>query len=178
MLSILKKEVQKISILKPKRYILATSFDLSVHQIDEIYEILKSFYLSKDDIIGKLPLNDTLKQYPSIHAQHFKLWFSSSAILDRILNNDVFVQSSMTKESITRRLATYVPSRATAKAKEILDQQHTCIIAGLPGIGKTTLAHILCAEFLANGWDVIHVFGDLREGMRVLNRLFPVKVIR
>jgi broad-specificity NMP kinase len=51
---------------------------------------------------------------------------------------------------------------------KILDKNHTCIIAGLPGIGKTTLAHILCAEFIANDWEVIHVFNSLREGLRVL----------
>jgi len=115
LLSKIKEEIPKIERIKPKRYVLVTSFDLSVDNIDKIHAALSPYCISKDDIIGKKPLNQLLEQNPEIQKRHFKLWFSSVSILERILNNAVFTQSRMTKETIANRLSTYVSSVADPK---------------------------------------------------------------
>ena len=45
----------------------------------------------------------------------------------------------------------------------MLNEQRVCLIAGLPGIGKTTLAHALLAEALSRGFEPIEVSADISE---------------
>jgi hypothetical protein len=52
-------------------------------------------------------------------------------------------------------------------ALEILTNRNFCIIAGIPGIGKTTLAEMLVLYFLSNGFELIRITANIREASAV-----------
>ena len=67
-------------------------------------------------------------------------------------------------QRIRRRASVYVPNPSYGRAKQILDDHHHCIIAGIPGIGKTTLAEILLIDHVdRHGFQAIRIANDLTE---------------
>lgn len=165
-----KSEIARVRVLSPKRYIFVTSLELSVDEFAKLFGVLTPFCQSPDDVIHCSTLNGYLNRYPEVERKHFKLWMSSTTVLERILHNDVFTQGEIERDEILRQLSLFVPCKAIEDARKILDQEHTCIIAGNPGIGKTTMARVLCADYLANDWEVVRVFNEIKEGLRVLKK--------
>jgi len=162
-----KKELPKIKRLQPERYILATSVGLSPSNVDELFRLLSPFCKSKHDIVGRDDLNALLRSNPTLEQTHFKLWFTSEAVLSRVLNNDVFVQSLLTEEQIKRRLGLYVHTGSFEAARQKLEDERVCILSGVPGVGKTTLAEMLLVEYLADNWEVVAIHQNVTEGQRL-----------
>jgi hypothetical protein len=162
------KEVKKLHVLKPQRYVLATSCGLTPGNVDELYDLLSPFCTSKHDILGKSDLNAILRDKGEVERRHPKLWITSEAVLNRVLQNDVFVQSDMTRESILRRLSLYVYTSRFEDARKKLNADRVCIISGVPGVGKTTLAEMLLVEHLMDGWELVTIHQNVSEGLRAL----------
>jgi DNA polymerase III delta prime subunit len=161
------KELAKIEKLRPSRYIVATSVGLSPTNVDELFELLSPYCLSKHDIYGRDDLNAVLRRHPEIEQSHFKLWLTSEPVLSRVLHNDVFVQSWLTEEQIRQRLSLYVQTGSFEKARAKLAEDHVCILSGVPGIGKTTLAEMILVEHLLADWQVISIHQNVTEGQRL-----------
>ena len=121
------KEVDKLHRLKPQRYVLATSCGLTPGNVDELCNLLSPYCTSKHDILGKTDLNGILRANGDIERRHPKLWITSEAVLSRVLQNDVFVQSEMTRESILRRLSLYVYTSRFDDARKQLNADRVCI---------------------------------------------------
>src|SRR5207244_4965611 len=69
-----------------------------------------------------------------------------------------------------RRLCRYVQNPSFDRARALLDKSHYCIIAGIPGIGKTTLAEVLLADLVdRHGFEAFRVAQDLSEIRSVKN---------
>ena len=141
-----KTELPKIRLLSPQRYIITTSIGLSPNDKEKLLSVLTPFCRNTGDILGREDLNNLLGKFPEIERKNFKLWMSSAEVLQRILNASIYQKTAVGKETIERRVKLYVMNPSYDKAKHILDSKHYCIIAGIPGIGKTTLAEILCFE--------------------------------
>jgi hypothetical protein len=165
-----KKELSKIKTLRPSRYILATSVGLSPSNVDELFELLAPYIKSKHDIFGQDNLNALLRTNPAIEQRHFKLWLTSEAVLLRVLHNDVFVQSVFTEEQIKQKLGLYVHTDSFEKARQKLESERVCILSGIPGVGKTTLAEMLLVEHLMNDWQVVAIHQNVTEGQRLFSR--------
>src|SRR6266849_10711391 len=133
-----RKERQKIDALAPTRYILATSVSLTPNRKDEIKEILAPHCLEPSDIFGREDLNNLLGQHDEIERRHFKLWLTSETVLRRVLDAGIFSDSEAHLDRIRLRLRRYVPNPSFGRARSLLDKSHYCIVAGIPGIGKTT----------------------------------------
>lgn len=57
-----------------------------------------------------------------------------------------------------------MPNPSLRRAQEILNKHHYCIIVGIPGIGKTTLAEILLIDYAdRHGFQAIRIANDLSE---------------
>ena len=104
----LKLEFKKIKILHPQRYILITSVDLTPKQKAVIKNLFNGVSLRNKDILGKKDINNLLTQYPAVEQTHYKLWFNSTAILERIINSGIINRSDYDKETIARELKIYV----------------------------------------------------------------------
>ncbi len=148
---------------KPDRYILAVSKPLTAGNIDDLFELLKPYCKTTDDILDLAAIEKSLDDNESVVRKHYKLWITSTAILDRILHAGIYNRSESYREEIIYKSRTFVQPNAFEKAREILKANHNCIISGPPGVGKTTLAEMLCLEYLAQDFDLIVVSEDVRE---------------
>ena len=161
------KELAKISKLKPSRYILTTSVCLTPQQAVELKTLLSPFVHSTGDVYGKERLNSILTKHPEIERRHIKLWVTSAGTLDSIINAGTHVVS---REEVERTIAAakiYVRNTSFDEALEILKDHHVCIISGLPGIGKTTLARMLLLYFYERDFDVVKIESDISEARAV-----------
>lgn len=160
LISNLKNEVLKVNKLKPNRYIITTSVELNPDQKSIILKLFSPFISNTGDIFGRNDLNNLLTIYKKIERQHFKLWLSSTNILERILHSKIYNQSNFEEESIKETINVYVDNDSFYKATEIIKDKKYVIISGIPGIGKTTLARILSYHYLANGFEEFIFLSD------------------
>jgi hypothetical protein len=160
-----KEEKAKLDKLKkkPDRYILACSKSLTAGNIDDLFDVLKPYCKSTADILDLTAIEQLLDQNETVVRKHYKLWITSTAILDRILHAGIYNRSESYRERIKRTTRTFVQPDAFGKANEILKDNHCCIISGPPGVGKTTLAEMLALEYLAQDFDLIVVSEDISE---------------
>jgi Restriction endonuclease len=167
-----KEEKRKLDKLrrKPSRYILATTKPLTSRNIEELFEILKPYCRSTDDILDGGSIDDMLAQNEDVVMRHYKLWVTSTPILQRVLNAGIYNRSESYLENLLLKSRTFVQPDAFPKAQRILKENHTCIISGPPGVGKTTLADMLCLEYLANGFELIVISEDVLEADNVYSK--------
>jgi HSP20 family molecular chaperone IbpA len=164
------KESAKVHILKPSRYIVATSLGLTPDNKESIRSLFDPYCKSTADVLGRDDLNDLLGKYPQIEQQHFKLWLTSSTVLQKLLASSIFNQSELEVERIKRKLRLYVANVSFEEARRILEKSHYCIVAGIPGIGKTTLAEMLVVDYLSRGYEVIKIASNMSEAFEVYRR--------
>lgn len=163
-------ELQKVQTQHPARYIFATSAGLNPRKKNEIHDIFKPFCKSAADIYGKDDINNLLRKFPEVEKAHFKLWLSSTTVIEKITHSAVFNQTDAGIEKIRKKLNYYVQNESYFEAVEILEKEHYCIIAGIPGIGKTTLAEVVLISYLNNGYEGIEVMSDISEAFGIIDK--------
>lgn len=160
----LKDEAGKVRDLKPERYVLVTSVGLSAANKDAIVAIFGTNVLQPSDVIGQEDLNNLLDKHPDIEGKHYKLWLASRAVLDRVLHNAAVTKSEFKARQVHDEARRYVQSGAFPKALKMLNEERVVIIAGPPGVGKSTLANLLLYEHLERGYQAILIQRDIEEG--------------
>jgi len=160
-------ELQKVKNLSPSRYILTTCKGLTPLNKDTIKTLFEPYCVATADIYGQDDLNNLLGKFPDIEKSNFKLWLTSSAVLDKILHSGIYNQTEIGVEGIKKKLKYYVPNESFEEAQKILSELHYCIIAGMPGIGKTTLAEALLIFYLDQDYQIIKVSNDITEAVEV-----------
>ena len=154
----LKKERDKVKRLKPQRYILTTSVDLTDQNKQEIISLFNPFIKNENDILAKQDLNKILAQNPEIEHRYYKLWLASTSVLNDILNKNIVNWTRFEKAEIEETVRTYVMNNSFSEAFKKLIENRYVIISGEPGIGKTTLARVLVMHLLSNKFaDSSHV---------------------
>ena len=137
-----KKELPKINLLAPKRYVLVTSLPLNPADKERIAAAVNPHIQKSEDILGAEDLNNLLGLFPLIEQQHFKLWLSSTAVLDRVLHNAEKVQTEFDVERIQKMIPKYGQTSSYPKAMKILDEHRSSLsLASL--VSGRTLANIL-----------------------------------
>jgi hypothetical protein len=164
----LKNESLKVQRLNPDRYCIATSVPLSPVNKREICELFTPYCRNESDIYGLEDLNNLLSQYPKIERKHFKLWLSSSTVLESVVHSDVYNQTSALVESIQKKTRYYVQNESFFDALKIIKEHNYGIISGIPGIGKTFLAEILLLEYIRQGFEPIVVRSHISEAFKLL----------
>ncbi|QEC77285.1 ATP-binding protein [Mucilaginibacter ginsenosidivorax] len=158
------KELPKVIKLAPSRYLIVTSLSLSVSDVDTIYEIFSPYIKSKQDIYGREALNQLLELHPDVLDNHFKLWFSSTAVLKRIVAFEQLGRSQeFTTAYLTKKIRIYVQTPSFGMARRLLNKYQVLIITGEPGAGKTTLAELLLYEFLKDSYQLTYILDDIKD---------------
>lgn len=168
LLSILKKEVEKVKKLKPQRYYVVTSVGLTPNNKDAIKDIFAGVPLSTEDILGRDDLNNLLGIYPDIEKKYYKLWLSSTNVLESILHKRIENWAAFEMDRIKSDIHQYVINKSFDEALNILSEHKYVIISGIPGIGKTTLARMLVYQLLANGMEeFIFIPSDIDDAVEM-----------
>jgi len=156
-------EYEKVKKIAPKSYLVATSVPLSRNNKTKIYEIFKDYMESSSQVLGQEDLNDLLKKHPAIEKNHYKLWFSSTHVLEKILHKGVYTASHYKLEEIRENIKKFVVVQNYEKAIEKLEKMHAVIISGIPGIGKTTLAEHLVLYYENQGYEFFSIESSINE---------------
>jgi RecA/RadA recombinase len=138
---------------KPDIYRFVTSQNLTVGRKDELVTELTPYVTDPAQILGADELEQLLRDNPPVERQHPKLWLTGSTQLLDMVHADVRERSRGLIADIEAAMPTYVRHSRFAEAQERLHEGRVLIIAGGPGVGKTTLAHMLVADALAAGYE-------------------------
>ncbi|MBZ6079184.1 restriction endonuclease [Microvirga sp. WGZ8] len=155
--SAMKRERKAIDQLTPARYILATSRRLTPPNKRVLAALIGPSLKAEDDIFGPGDLNALLRNYPEIERAHFKLWLSSSTVLDRLVHAAAHTFNSITREEIEAKVGVYAHNPSFTESRSILEKQHVLIISGPPGVGKTTLAEMLSFAYISDKWELVAI---------------------
>jgi hypothetical protein len=161
-----RKELPKVNLLAPNRYVLVTSLPLNPADKDEIVATLSPHLKATADVFGLSDVNNLLGRHPEIETQHFKLWLTSTEVLKHVLHNAEKVQTDFDVERVLRAIPLYVQSHNYGHAMKILDKNRFVIISGVPGIGKTMLADMLLFAHLESGYQPVVIQSDISEGKK------------
>lgn len=164
----LHKELKNVKTLNPDRYIIVTSQELSPQNKTEIKQIFSPFIKTSNDVFGSQDFNRLLRRHKEIEKKHFKLWFSSTEIISNILNNAIEGRTRSYLERVKAKIPFYVLTKNFDEANKILTKEKVLVIAGQPGVGKTTLAEILLFE-KAKTKSKIYLVNTIREAEDVIS---------
>lgn len=147
----------------PTRYILSTSVELSDANKRQLSDILE--LKDTSDILGSNDLNNLLGLNPQIERAHYKLWFSSTPVLQKILHNAEVIRTNFEFKRVQQRVPRFVRSQAYNLAAKQLEQDRILILSGNPGVGKTTIAEFLLYEKFSEGFEPIIARNGLQEAL-------------
>ncbi|WP_439377933.1 restriction endonuclease [Amycolatopsis lexingtonensis] len=156
-------ERAKVRALDPARYLLVTSVELTAGAKDKLADGLAPHVTGAGDIYGVDQLVEELRKRPEIVERHFRLWLSSTAVLQTLLRKESLVRSAALLSDIEQRALTFVPTPAFLEAKQRLAEQSVCIVTGGPGIGKTSIAKMLAATYHLQGYQLVEISRDADE---------------
>ncbi|EMJ90282.1 restriction endonuclease [Leptospira meyeri] len=176
------EELLKITKIDPapKRYIFATSMDLNPMQLDALSKKLSPLLKTPDDIYYASKLNNILSKPNNydIERKYYKLWITSTNVLNKILHNSTSNNSEFNANKIIRSSSLYVyNNKYLDKAIEILNREKFLVITGPPGIGKTSLSYILAYQYLAKEFKLIYVDSSIFEAESVFSLNSDIKQI-
>jgi hypothetical protein len=164
-----RKEEPKVNKLKPSRYLFATSQMLTVNQKSQIMTALPAWIKSPQDVLSGSDLDQMLDRHLVVERKHVKLWLSTGTELFWANHSDLLNRSDALRQRIDRTIAQYVGTKAFEEASDILDREKVCLVAGQPGIGKTVLSHMLLADHMTRGFEIVEVSGDINEAWAALD---------
>lgn len=153
---------------QPSRYILMTTLDLSVDQIDEVTASMAPHLLNSQDIYAKERIVNLIAKYGDVQKKYYKLWLTSTRVMETVLHNAVNGRSEFFQKKILDKVSRYVPTISFQQAVDKLNEHHFLIISGEPGIGKTTISYLLMCDMMANGYQMIYVDDLLSDAEDVM----------
>ena len=160
-------EKSKINQLKPARYVLVTSVRLSPLNKDALCNALQPWVRSTGDIYGATELNGLLNTHPAVLRSHFKLWISSTTVLESVLHANIFNLTDHTISEVRREVGKLVVHAGLGNALDKLKKNHHVLIVGNAGVGKTTLARMLLSHYVEEGFHAVVVSKDIEEAWKL-----------
>lgn len=168
----LKREVEKVKKLKPNRYFICCSTELTPNNLEEIYNLFKDYMDSKENIITIKEIDSFLaaENNNDIVRKHFKLWLSGSNILTEVDNQNIFIDCESLLSDIEEESKYYVETEVYRKCLDMIDNERMVIITGSPGVGKTITSKMIVLYYANLGYRVRYTTnGDIRDLKRALS---------
>lgn len=171
LLTAAKREAKQLQNLKPQplTYQFVTSRELTAANKARLMEVLTPWIKSEQDVLGANDIEAMLDQHPEVERRQVKLWLTGGTQLAALLRAGTVQRSQSLLEEIQQAMPRYVQSRVFSEAQDRLREQRVLVIAGIPGIGKTTLARMLLADAVLDDYEPIEVSSDIEEGWAALN---------
>lgn len=170
-----KTEADKVKVLRPAKYIFMTSVPLSLANKEELQAFFSPFIIRISDIYGREDLNKLLDLYSHVERRHVQLYFTNHLVLENLMSAANISGSMITLEHIENQVKSFVQTINFSTALKAIDSRNLLIIKGLPGVGKTVLAELLCLYYVEKGYRFIEVIDIDAEIERLLDR--PEKCI-
>lgn len=168
--SLEKNELKKVKELSPTRYILITTLDLTPNQVDKIFGLFKPYIKNKLDIIGQKKIDEILDSNKEILLKYPNLWFDYG-LLKEIFGEKISSHYSEKIEELKEKYEVFVWCNQYNKIFEKLEKENMIIITGAPGVGKSTLASILCLKYLFKEYEVYDgSFEELGEIFEIIKK--------
>lgn len=168
------KDHQRQMLVHPlSKYALATSVSLTPNRKGALERLLESSGVPDVEVFGQEDLNRLLAEHPGMELRHPNLWLTSTPVLQCVLASAFFGQSDLMKERAKRRLQVYVMNPSFDAARQMLEANRVCVIAGEQGVGKTCLAEVLVATYVEQGYEAYEVTGDVAEVYKALDTKRP-----
>ena len=161
--SIMQREMTKISQLAPSRYIFFTSQSLTQNKSNQLADIIGAVLKNPADIWGREDIDAAIRRNPSIEKSHIKLWLTSTAVLERVLQSGLEGFTQATKDEVLDEIRLYVRNPSFDEAIRRLEEHRVLIVSGPPGVGKTTLAKMITYHYLNENWR-FYAINSLDEG--------------
>ncbi|GIE97159.1 hypothetical protein Ari01nite_46240 [Paractinoplanes rishiriensis] len=158
-----KQEVLNVERLDPAEYLFVTSYDLTVGQKDQLHELFRRWMAGPHCVIGRNDLSALLTKHRDVARRHPKVVAANAARDWWAEHPEIANRASALKDRVSKALPRYVVNAGYYRARALLDQRRVCVIAGIPGIGKTMLAQFLVAEALGEGYEPVEISGDISE---------------
>lgn len=168
LIATMKRERFSIDKLAPIRYILATSCKFTPLGKGKLTPLIGPSLRSEADIFGPEDLNGLLRKYPDILKSHIKLWLSGAGVLDRVVRAAAHTFAAFTREDIEQKVRVYASNPSFDQSLATLEKHRLLIISGPPGVGKTTLAEMLCYTFLSEEWELVPI-RSLEDGFAAIS---------
>ena len=169
----LRAEIKKVDELKPKKYYVCCSKELTPQVKEQIYAMFSDYMESTANIISLTEIDDFLckEENAEILRKHFKLWLESTSILTNALANDIFLDCESLLCNIEDEQKLFVKTAAFDKAIASLNKNNVLVIVGDPGVGKTITSKMLVLHYAAQGCRVRYTtdVSDLASLKRALS---------
>lgn len=173
------EELDKVKKLNPSKYIFVTSKKLSRINKQEIKNIFQPYIKKAKDIWGQEDLNTFLskRENQDIVERNYKLWITSTSVLDILFNNAIKGRSQSTIRDIEEKAYRYVVTENHDKGLRILEKNNVIILTGEPGIGKTTLADNLAIYYMLKGYEFCDIEENISEGESLFREKEQKKIL-
>jgi hypothetical protein len=162
----LENEKSRIKTMKPKKYYICCSKDLTPDNIREIYNMFSDYMESDKNIITLIEINDFLEKSENsdIVKKHYKLWLYASGILSQIFNQNIFIDCESLLCDIEEESKYFVQTEVYNQCLKILDKHRIIMITGQPGVGKTVTSKMLVLFYATLGYSVRYTTnGDISD---------------
>lgn len=163
----MKKEKLKMDKIQKEinKYILFTSCKLQSKDKEAIFKIMKPYIKNVNDIYDYSDILTLISNYPSIELKYNKLWLPSSNVLfqslilivDRTFNKKIYEITKLHNEKKDEIIKKYVNTKYLDEALKIVENKGVLIISGMPYVGKTTLAYIICYLYENRKYEFVNI---------------------
>jgi hypothetical protein len=168
-----KTELPKVRALEPNRYLIVTSRGLTPANKESLKELFSPYVQNENDVLGREDIENLLRRHPKVEQSNFKLWLTSTAVMNKVLHNAEHCQTEFEVDRVLSKLPVFVQSEAFPRAQKILAETHTVVISGSPGVGKTTLADMLLYAHLERGFEPVVIQGGIVEAKNRFDKSSP-----
>lgn len=167
--TIINTERKKVENINPENYYLCTSCELTRDNKIELYNILKPYIKSADNIISGVDISNFIEkdENQDIVKKHYKLWLAASNVLSLINNKKVFIDCDELVYDIEKKSKLFVETEGYINALEKLKKDNIIIIVGAPGVGKSTISKMILLKYVSDEYSVRYVsdndIGDIKN---------------
>ena len=166
-----KGEAKKLNERNPElaSYRFLCSGRLTHQARKEISENLAPWLKNEEDLLDGSDLERLLELHPEVERRFIKLWFQGVSQLRNMLSAASHARSRALLADIRSSMSQYVETEAFREARGRLEAEGILIVAGAPGVGKTTLAALLVMDSLSASYSPYEIVpGEISAAWELL----------